>query len=88
MLQLRQTLPITDKADLAHREPVPAISPAFSKVRAVIPLSDVDYPVRLKYRNYHQHVRVGRILEDFDSVAVATSYKHNESLASGALFSK
>ena len=42
--------------------------------------SDPEYPVRLKYRNYHHHVRIGRLLEDFDSVAVATSYKHNESL--------
>lgn len=44
-------------------------------------LSDSSYPVRLKYRDPANTVRVGRLLEDFDSMAVATSYKHNEQLA-------
>ena len=43
-------------------------------------LSDSSYPVRLKYRDSANTVRVGRLLEDFDSMAVATSYKHNEQL--------
>ena len=43
-------------------------------------LSDSTYPVRLKYRDSANTVRVGRLLEDFDSMAVATSYKHNEQL--------
>lgn len=45
-----------------------------------IHLSDSSYPVRLKYRDSANTVRVGRLLEDFDSMAVATSYKHNEQL--------
>ena len=87
MLELRSSLPITDVADRANLTKFEPISPALSKVKARIPLSDTDYPVRLKYRNYHGHVRVGRILEDFDTVAVATSYQHNELLESGLTFS-
>ena len=82
MLDLRNTLPITSSRDMAPRDisDKVRISPAESEVAALIPLSNVDYPVRLKYRNYHSHVRIGRLLEDFDSVAVATSYKHNQQL--------
>jgi len=83
MLELRSSLPITDVADEANSAQFEPISPALSKVKARIPLSDHNYPVRLKYRNYHGHVRVGRILEDFDTLAVATSYQHNELLEWG-----
>jgi len=81
-MDLRSTLPIThhrDKAKLDITE-MEKIKPADSKVVARVPLSDSTYPVRLKYRDSANTVRVGRLLEDFDSMAVATSYKHNEQL--------
>ena len=56
------------------------VEPSSSVVRARIPLSDRTFISRLKYRTSKNHVRVGRVLEDFDSVAVAASYKHNNQL--------
>ena len=48
MLELRSTLPITDTKDHAHRDlsKMNPISPSKSAVRAIIPLSVGNYPVR------------------------------------------
>lgn len=52
-------------------------SPADSHLSATVPLSDRNYPLRLKYRASSDRVRVGRILEDLDTIAGIASYKHN-----------
>merc|ERR1712001_816571 len=51
---------------------------ADSRSECVIPLSSEKD--RFKYLNQYNHVRMGRILEDFDTFAVHISYKHNDSL--------
>jgi hypothetical protein len=51
-----------------------------SKVYATVPLSDRNYPLRLKYRTATDTVRVGRIMEDLDTIAGLTSYEHNRRL--------
>lgn len=56
------------------------IRPSETLVRARIPLSDRSFGQRMKYRLFDETIRTGRILEDFDSIAVAASYKHNEQL--------
>ncbi|CBY21648.1 unnamed protein product [Oikopleura dioica] len=57
------------------------ISPADSKFSTKVPLSDTSFPLRLKYRTHAGGVRIGRILEDLDTLAGIASYKHNLSLA-------
>ena len=39
--------------------------------------SNESFPLRLKYRTASGRVRVGRILEDLDTIAGIASYKHN-----------
>ena len=53
------------------------ISPSESEMKVVVPLSDESFPLRLKYRTASGRVRVGRILEDLDTIAGIASYKHN-----------
>jgi hypothetical protein len=82
--QLRGTLPVSTNLDACRPnvEGLALVRPEDSIVRTRIPLSDRSFPERLKYRNFDDGVRPGRILEDFDSVAVAASYKHNKQLVS------
>ncbi|CAG5105190.1 Oidioi.mRNA.OKI2018_I69.chr1.g1911.t1.cds [Oikopleura dioica] len=57
------------------------ISPSASKFTTKVPLSDPSFPLRLKYRTHSGGVRIGRVLEDLDTLAGIASYKHNLSLA-------
>jgi hypothetical protein len=50
-----------------------SLSPKESTVRARIPLSDRDFFQRLKYRLADEHIRTGRILEDFGKCFVVCS---------------
>ena len=47
-----------------------SLSPKKSTVRARIPLSDRDFFQRLKYRLADEHIRTGRILEDFGKLSL------------------
>jgi hypothetical protein len=53
------------------------ISPSESEMKVIVPLSNESFPLRLKYRTASGRVRVGRILEDLDTIAGIASYKHN-----------
>jgi len=46
-------------------------------MKVIVPLSDESFALRLKYRTASGRVRVGRILEDLDTIAGIASYKHN-----------
>merc|ERR1712168_1167098 len=54
----------------------PPISPASSYFRVTVPLSDEHFPMRLKYRRADDGVRMGRCLEDLDTIAGIASYLH------------
>ena len=56
------------------------VAPSFSKLTVSVPLSEHDYPMRLKYRTVAERVRVGRVLEDLDTMAGIVSYRHNTHL--------
>ena len=79
---LRASLPISNALHeaAASIDGLERVRPSDTLVRARIPLSDRSFFQRLKYRLSDDTVRTGRILEDFDSMAVAASYKHNEQL--------
>ena len=49
-----------------------------SETTAIIPMSDPAF--RAGYVTAGYHVRFGRVLEDLDTLAVCTCYKHNEPL--------
>ena len=53
------------------------IAPSSSYFRVVVPLNDEHFPLRLKYRRYDGGVRMGRCLEDLDTIAGIASYLHN-----------
>ena len=64
------------------------ISPQQSAIAISVPLSDEHFAVRLKYRTATGHVRVGRCLEDLDTIAGVAAYKHNTQLGSGLIFTE
>jgi len=80
---LRATLPIGDENSSARSiDGLHAVQPSENILRARIPLSDRSFVQRLKYRQFDETIRTGRILEDFDYMAAAAAYKHNQQLAS------
>ena len=50
--------------------------------RGLIPLSDVN--CRDNYLNYLKQIRFGRLLEDLDTFAVYTAYKHTDAISGDA----
>ena len=87
MLDLRDRLTIQVSADRQvapkNVEKYEKISPLMSTFQVSVPLSDESFAVRLKYRTATGHVRVGRCLEDLDTIAGVAAYKHNTQLERG-----
>ena len=67
----------------APTEQFEPISGSDSFYRVSVPLSDEHFPMRLKYRRYDGGVRMGRCLEDLDTIAGLASYLHNSSMGRG-----
>jgi len=88
--QLRDRLLCQVSPQIRAKAPTEQFSPisgSESFYRVSVPLSDEQFPLRLKYRRYDGGVRMGRCLEDLDTIAGIASYLHNGAMGRGLFLS-